>query len=90
MKKLKRLFWFVPALAVSTAIVPAVTSCSQQEELRYYGEIVLKDGTVLSYSNVVRVSTIGFDIVGKPTYTFIPWTSVAYIKLNYYNRSIYL
>lgn len=82
MKKLKRLFWFVPALAVSTAIVPVVTSCSQQEELKYRGDVVLKDGTVLSYSNVFRVSTIGFHLIGNPTYAFIPWTSVAYIKLS--------
>lgn len=81
MKKLKRLFWFVPALAVSTAIVPVVTSCSQQEELRYYGEIVLKDGTVLD-STLFKVSTIGFQLSRPSSTKFIPWTSVAYIKLS--------
>ena len=88
MKKLKRLFWFVPALAVSTAIVPVVTSCSQQEELRYSGDIVLKDGTVLS-STLFWVSTIGFKLSGPPSTKFIPWTSVAYIILSD-NRSVYL
>lgn len=87
MKKLKRLFWFVPALAVSTAIVPVVTSCSQEAQTQldlsygFRGDIVLKDGTILNYKSTHNVTNFGFYYT-EGTTTFIPWTSVAYIKLS--------